>query len=117
MYKIATSSVVRLGYEQLFVASGDTIMRLTVEALSVHIVVHRVGAGMRPFAWAVRRTDTETLIHVSPERFASMEAACRAGNTQLGAFIPKQLGQSDESNNREWKSRSDETISRANAYG
>jgi hypothetical protein len=63
-------------------------MRLTKEALSVSIVVRRTGVGAAPFGWEVHVTGSGP-IHVSSERFRSMEAAYRAGQARLADFIPK----------------------------
>lgn len=63
-------------------------MGVTKEALSVGVVVRRVARGAAPFGWEVHRTDLERLIHASPARFGSMEAAYTAGAAQLAEFIP-----------------------------
>jgi hypothetical protein len=62
-------------------------MTVTKEALSTNVVVRRLGRGTAPFGWEIR-TDTEGLIHASPARFASMDAAYTAGAARLAEFIP-----------------------------
>jgi hypothetical protein len=63
-------------------------MAVTKEALSTSVVVRRLGRGAAPFGWEIR-TDLEGLIHASPARFGSMDAAYTAGAAQLAEFIPK----------------------------
>jgi hypothetical protein len=63
-------------------------MAVTKEALSTSVVVRRVARGAAPFGWEIR-TDSEGLIHASPARFGSMDAAHSAGAAQLAGFIPK----------------------------
>ena len=67
-------------------------MAMTIEALSTSVVVRRVGRGAGPFRWEIHWTDMEHLIHASPARFGSMDAAYTAGAAQLAAFHPKALG-------------------------
>jgi hypothetical protein len=64
-------------------------MRITKEALSVRIVVRRTEVGAAPFRWQVYGEEGAEPIHVSPERFRSMEAAYCAGQARLTEFIPK----------------------------
>jgi hypothetical protein len=64
-------------------------MTVSKEALSTSVVVRRVGRGAAPFGWEIHRTDMEHLIHASPARFGSMDAAYTAGAAQLADFIPK----------------------------
>lgn len=78
--------------------------RITREALSVCVVVRRVGVGAAPFAWAVQRTDTDTLAYASSDRFRSMEAAYRAGQDRLADFIPKRSPPPGVTENRLWLS-------------
>jgi hypothetical protein len=78
-------------------------MRITKEALSVSVVVRRVGVGGAPFGWAILRTDTDTLSHVSPERFRSMDAAYRAGQARLADFIPKRSMPPGVTEHRVWQ--------------
>jgi hypothetical protein len=78
-------------------------MRLTKEALSVTIVVRRVGRGAAPYGWVVHRVDTDTLIHASPDRFRSMEAAYKAGQARLEEFIPKRSMPPGMTEFREWQ--------------
>ncbi len=79
-------------------------MRVSREALLVSIVVRRVGVGAAPFGWAVQRTDTEALIHASSDRFASMEAAYKAGQSRLADFIPRRSRPPGVTEHREWQS-------------
>ena len=80
-------------------------MRITAEALSISIVVRRITVGSAPFRWEVHRADAMGPIHVSPERFASMEAAYRAGQARLEEFIPKRSMPPGITHNRQWRSR------------
>jgi len=64
-------------------------MAVTKEALSTSVVVRRVGRGAAPFGWEIHRTDIERLIHASPARFGSMDAAYVAGAAELAEFTPK----------------------------
>ena len=64
-------------------------MRTLRETLSIDLVVRRVTIGAMPFTWEVCRADAPNPIHVSPDRFPSMEAAYRAGQARLPEFMPK----------------------------
>lgn len=99
-----TSSVVGL-CDKDALERGTFIVRTTKEILSVSVVVRRIGTGKAPFAWAIERTDTEVLIHFSPDRFGSMEAAYRAGRARLADFVPKRLMPPGVTENRLWQSR------------
>ncbi len=66
-------------------------MRTTVEALSVRVVVRRVRGSAAPYVWEVYRTNAMGPIHVSRDRFRSMEAAYQAGQARLSEFIPRRL--------------------------
>jgi hypothetical protein len=61
-------------------------MRISKEALAINVVVRRVAIGATPFRWEVHR-DPGAVIHVSTERYRSMDAAYRAGRARLGEFI------------------------------
>jgi hypothetical protein len=61
-------------------------MRISKEALAVSVVVRRVAFGATPFRWEVHR-DPGAVIHVSADRYRSMDAAYRAGRARLGDFI------------------------------
>jgi hypothetical protein len=63
--------------------------RITRESLTVRVIVRRVARGAAPFAWEVHRTDMERLVHASPARFGSMDAAYMAGAARLVDFIQK----------------------------
>lgn len=64
-------------------------MRITSEALSVSVVVRRVTVGSAPFGWEIHRAGATGPIHISADRFRSMEAAYKAGQARLEDFIPK----------------------------
>lgn len=80
-------------------------MRLTKEALSISIVVRRLRLGAMPFGWEVHHADAAAPIHVSPDRFSSMEAAYRAGQARLEEFIPKRSMPPGVTANRQWQAR------------
>jgi hypothetical protein len=61
-------------------------MRMSIEALFMHVFVRRTGVGSAPFTWEVHG-DGITPIHVSTERYKSMDAAYQAGQARLGGFI------------------------------
>jgi hypothetical protein len=84
---------------------GAAIMRISKEALSVCVVVQRAGVGAAPFGWAIKRLDTDSIIHFSSERFRSMDAAYRAGQARLSEFIPKRSMPPGVTENRLWQSR------------
>ena len=77
-------------------------MRITKEALSIRVVVRRVEVGPAPFRWEVYCEEGAEPIHVSPDRFRSMEAAYDAGTARLIEFIPKR---SAPPGNHHWQSR------------
>jgi hypothetical protein len=79
-------------------------MRITVEALSIGVVVRRIRSGSAPFAWEICRADATGPIHVSSDRFKSMEAAYRAGQARLAEFIPKRSMPPGVTRNRLWQS-------------
>jgi hypothetical protein len=81
------------------------MMRMTKEALSVGVVARRTGLGAAPFGWAIQRTDTDTMIFASPDRFRSLDAAYRAGQARLKDFIPKRSMPPGVTENRLWRSR------------
>jgi hypothetical protein len=64
-------------------------MGVTKESLSTSVVVRRVARGVAPFGWEIHRTDMARLLHASPARFQTMDAAYVAGAAQLEEFIPK----------------------------
>jgi hypothetical protein len=74
-------------------------MRITSEALSVSVVVRRVTVGSAPFGWEIHCAGATGPIHVSADRFRSMEAAYRAGQARLGDFIPKRSTRAED---RQW---------------
>jgi hypothetical protein len=80
-------------------------MRITREALSVSILVRRVGVGAASFGWEVHHADTAGPIHVSPDRFRSMEAAYRAGQARLPEFVTKRSRPPGVTGNRQWQLR------------
>jgi hypothetical protein len=80
--------------------------RITKEALATSIVVRRrARAGTAPFGWEVHGADTAEPIHVSPERFTTMEAAYGAGQARLAEFIPKRSIIAELTQNSRWQSR------------
>lgn len=80
-------------------------MRISAEALSISLVVRRITVGSTPFRWEVHRADAGGPIHVSPERFVSMEAAYKAGQARLEEFIPKRSLPPGITHNRQWRAR------------
>jgi hypothetical protein len=80
--------------------------RISKEALSISVVVRRRSrAGGAPFGWEVHGADTAEPIHVSPDRFISMEEAYGAGKARLSEFIPKRSSFSEASENHLWQLR------------
>ena len=79
-------------------------MRITKEALSVSVVVRRVGVGSAPFGWEIHRTDTMVLAHASADRYKNMDAAYNAGQARLMEFIPKRSPPPGITENRERQS-------------
>jgi len=63
-------------------------MRLSKEALSIRVVVRRAKRGAAPFVWEINRDNMAEPVFVSPEAYASMEAAYRAGHARLSEFVP-----------------------------
>jgi hypothetical protein len=61
------------------------------EALSIKVVVRRAGRGTTPFIWEINKDDMLAPILVSPEAFASMEAAYNAGRRRLAALTPSPM--------------------------
>jgi hypothetical protein len=59
---------------------------MSTEALFMHVFVRRTGVGSAPFTWEVHG-DGITPIHVSSERYRSMDAAYQAGKARLEEFI------------------------------
>lgn len=59
---------------------------MSIEALFMHIFVRRTGVGSTPFTWEVHGEGI-TPIHVSSDRYKSMDAAYQAGQARLGDFI------------------------------
>jgi hypothetical protein len=68
-------------------------MRMTKEELAIRVVVRRHSVGATPFAWEIWQTDIFHPIHISEERFRSMDAAFRAGQARLGEFIPQRIAE------------------------
>jgi hypothetical protein len=71
--------------------AGCSMARITKEELSMRIVVRRRAIGAAPFTWEVHQGDIGAPIHISPERFPSMEAAYRAGQARLREFLPQRM--------------------------
>ena len=59
--------------------------------LDYRVVVRKVSTGSTPFGWEVRDIDALTPVHVSTERFRSMDAAYRSGQAWLADFSSKPL--------------------------
>ncbi len=59
---------------------------MSIEALFMHIFIRRTGVGPAPFTWEVHG-DGITPIHVSSERYKSMDAAYNAGQARLADFV------------------------------
>jgi hypothetical protein len=57
-----------------------------IEAIFAHMFVHRAGVGAAPFTWELHG-DGLRPIHVSGDRFKSMNAAHEAGQARLAALI------------------------------
>jgi len=49
-------------------------MAMSLDALVMRVIVRRTGIGVAPFTWEVHGNGI-TPIHVSPDRYKSMEAA------------------------------------------
>jgi hypothetical protein len=62
-------------------------MAMSLDALVMRVIVRRTGIGVAPFTWEVHGNGI-TPIHVSPDRYKSMEAAYKAGQNRLTEFIP-----------------------------
>jgi hypothetical protein len=63
-------------------------MRLSKEALSIRVVVRRARRGVAPFIWEINTDTRAEPVYVSPDAFASMEAAYQAGQARLAEFTP-----------------------------
>lgn len=79
-------------------------MTLSIEALFMRVVVRRAGVGAAPFTWEVHG-DAAAPIHVSDDRYKSMDAAYEAGRARLAEFLPKRSVRSDDHGNHRWKLR------------
>ena len=78
-------------------------MRLTKEALSIRVVVRRAVGGAAPFRWEVYRDEGCEPLHISPDRFRTMEAAYQAGRARLAEFTPARPIPSDVVVNSRWE--------------
>jgi hypothetical protein len=79
--------------------------RISKEALAISVVVRRrTRAGTAPFGWEVHGADTAEPLHISPERFVSMEEAYGAGQARLSEFISKRSVPTEPSANHRWRS-------------
>ncbi len=82
-------------------------VRISKETLGTNVVVRRrARGGIAPFGWEVHGADTAEPIHVSPERFNSMEEAYKAGQARLLEFIPRRTRPPEPTANNRWHSRS-----------
>jgi hypothetical protein len=80
--------------------------RITKEALAISVVVRRrARGGIAPFGWEVHGADTAEPLHVSPDRFVSMEEAYGAGQARLAEFIPKRSMPAEANENHRWMDR------------
>jgi hypothetical protein len=80
--------------------------RISKEALAISIIVRRrARAGAAPFGWEVHGADTAEPLHISPDRFTSMEEAYGAGKARLDEFIPKRPSHPEGNTNHRWQSR------------
>lgn len=80
--------------------------RITKEALGISVIVRRrAKGGHAPFGWEVHGADTAEPLHVSPDRFVSMEEAYGAGKARLNEFIPKRSSYGQGTLNHRWQSR------------
>jgi hypothetical protein len=61
---------------------------MSIDCLYTKVIVRRVGVGAAPFAWEVVGAEPGPPLHVSSERFRSMEAAFSAGQDRLAEFLP-----------------------------
>jgi hypothetical protein len=57
--------------------------------LDYRVVVRKVSTGSTPFGWEVRDIDALTPVHVSTERFRSMETAYKDGCAWLADFLSR----------------------------
>jgi hypothetical protein len=57
--------------------------------LYTKVLVRRVGIGAAPFTWEVVGANAVTPLHVSSDRFRSMEAAYSSGQARLGEFLQR----------------------------
>ncbi len=62
-------------------------MRITKEELATKVVVRRLRRGSTPFVWEINAENLAEPLYVSPDGFASMEDAYRAGQARLPEFI------------------------------
>lgn len=62
-------------------------METSLDALVMRVFVRRTGIGVAPFTWEVHGNGI-TPIHVSGDRYKSMDAAYKAGQARLAEFIP-----------------------------
>ena len=81
------------------------MMRISKEALTIRVVVRRVGIGSARYRWEIHAMDTAEPVHVSAVSYIGMEAAYSAGQARLADFIPKRSLPPGETENRQWQSR------------
>ncbi len=60
---------------------------MSIDCLYTKVIVRRVGVGAAPFTWEIVGASPGTPLHVSSERFRSMEAAYNAGQDSLAGFL------------------------------
>jgi hypothetical protein len=61
---------------------------MSIDCLDTKVIVRRVGVGAAPFTWEVVGAHSGFPLHVSSERFRSMEAAYNAGQDRLVEYLP-----------------------------
>jgi hypothetical protein len=78
--------------------------RISREALGISVVVRRRDrAGAAPFGWEVHGADTAEPLHVSHDRFTSMEEAYGAGKAKLADFMPKRSSSMEIAEQHRWQ--------------
>jgi hypothetical protein len=62
---------------------------MSIDGLYTKVIVRRVGVGAAPFTWEVVSENPGAPLHVSSDRFRSMEAAYSAGQDRLVEFLQR----------------------------
>jgi hypothetical protein len=79
-------------------------MRITKEELATKVVVRRGRRGAAPFVWEINKENMAEPIYVSPDGFASMEDAYRAGRARLSEFVSSSSSTPDATGHYPWQS-------------